>query len=845
MLRKLLLVAAVCLLFLAGVAGLPDGAWAADAQRVILLGDIDNLGFGFPSDFDVFSGASTPVHSFPFQPEPGDPAGTDRIMVGTSYDGRPPSGYDGYTRTTSRPHNLPQPIEMRYDLGAITVNAAILQIFADDFQSPVWGSRFEARLNNRRAPFMENVLNALVQTGPIGKLISLPVPAEFLSEVASGELIIAIDDPTTGAGDGYAIDFVRLLVNPTLETHLGTIVGRVTDADTGAPLAGATVSAGGAFTATTDLNGDYLLDDIPAGLAVLTASKPGYLSETDSVDLLSGGTSTLDFQLAPGVGPGEAVRLQDIFNAGVNLGWAQIHGLWRYHGDPPILHPPDGPTTETEIIADLNRLKAHLEASGYPFSDYEGAVDGMMASLQRNEDSLFVPTGCARLMTQLQTQMGDAACLLEAGDLIEIQQIFNAGVNLGWAQIHSLWRYHGEPPILHPPDGPTTETEIIADLKRLGDHLMVSGFPFSGYEEAIDGMIGSLQANEDSLYVPTECAQLLFELQDQLGDITCQGEGSGMGNLLVVTSRARLEAKFGQVGYAQIADGLEALNATILDVSTDDDTVIDGEIEAMGQEGIDAILIIGGHDIVPFSEMVNPKKDQDMLLLSDDLYADFDHDANQVIDVPIARIPDGGDLDLVLTQLSPPVAAESGAFTLANKNRLFAEDIAQLIGASPRWSAPTQAFDISAGELQVPVLYFMLHGSGNSGTKWYGELGTPADWTAIEAFHAAGARSQGVVLSGACYGAKIANYTPAESICLAFLKSGAKAFVGATAITYSHLKDGANQLGGLFHRLFFENLASGDSPLQAYFDAKRSFGSSAVTPVEKKISHIFVFYGRP
>jgi hypothetical protein len=135
-------------------------------------------------------------------------------MVGTSFDGHPPAGQDGYASATSRPDNLPQQIRMQYDLKGVKVSSAIIQMFVDDFQSPVWQSRFQVTLNGRRASFIEEVLNLLSQGGPIGKLITVQVPSEFLGDAAGGKLDILIDDPTTGAGDGFAIDFVRLLINP-------------------------------------------------------------------------------------------------------------------------------------------------------------------------------------------------------------------------------------------------------------------------------------------------------------------------------------------------------------------------------------------------------------------------------------------------------------------------------------------------------------------------------------------------------------------------------------------------------------------------------------------------------
>ena len=273
--------------------------YGKEADLVVLAGDIDNLGFGWPPGFDVFSGNSTPIHDYPWRPDPNEASGTDRIMVGTSYTGHSPTGIDGYTSTTNRPENLPQPIFMEYDLAGIQVNSAVIQMFVDDFQSPHFKSKFQVKLNGKRAPFLENILNSLDQTGPIGKLITAKVPGDFLDLIRSGKLEIYIDDPTTGAGDGFAIDFVRLLINPAPFRHTGRISGHVLDASTGEPIQGAVVSASGLVSAETDNNGAYTLDNIPAGLSTVTVSKTGYISQTLSKDLPSGAEVVLDFKLHP------------------------------------------------------------------------------------------------------------------------------------------------------------------------------------------------------------------------------------------------------------------------------------------------------------------------------------------------------------------------------------------------------------------------------------------------------------------------------------------------------------------------------------------------------------------
>ncbi len=282
-----------------------DGDWLAsvvilsntpEAQLMVRVGDIDNLGFGWPTSFDPFSGNDTPGHGFPWAPKPADYSGTDRIMVVSSFNGNPPAGSDGYSGTT-RPDNNPRPIVLQYPATGIQIVNAALQIFVDDFQAPVWGAKYQVTLNGKRYPELEVVINSLVQTGPIGKLITVPVSPSLLPEVASGQIALLFDDPTTGAGDGYAIDFVKLLINLKGNLQSGTISGHVSEEGTGRSLAGATVSAFDQ-TVQTDANGDYRLANVPAGLAFVTASSPGYQTGSTTTDVRAGQTSAgVNFQL--------------------------------------------------------------------------------------------------------------------------------------------------------------------------------------------------------------------------------------------------------------------------------------------------------------------------------------------------------------------------------------------------------------------------------------------------------------------------------------------------------------------------------------------------------------------
>lgn len=269
-----------------------------EADLVVRTGDINNLGFGWPQNFDPFSGMSTPGHGYPWTPGKDEPAGTDRIMLGsavTDKDVQERAG-DGYAGNTKRPDNLPQAIVLKVGALPPKINAVLFQMFLDDFQAPVWHSQFQVSLNGTRIPQFEQAINSLEQTGPIGKLVTLKLLPEYWPLLKSGTARLLIDDPTTHAPDGYAIDFVRILVNPHSYKNVVSITGSVTDADTHKPILGATLSAA-LVSSAADSRGHYKLEGVPAGMVVVNATAAGYDDGVKPVDLEAGGSGTADFEL--------------------------------------------------------------------------------------------------------------------------------------------------------------------------------------------------------------------------------------------------------------------------------------------------------------------------------------------------------------------------------------------------------------------------------------------------------------------------------------------------------------------------------------------------------------------
>jgi len=284
-----------------------DGDWTKqylalkstpEADLMIRVGDIDNLSFGFEDKFDPFSGRATDTHGYPWTLNKQDAKGTDMIMVPTSFKYGGGKTSEGYTESTKRPANIPVSIVIPLrDLKGLQVDSASLQLFIDDFQSPTYGSHFQFKVNNARFTEAEKLINRVKQDGPVGKLVTIRLTPELLSQLKKESLVIDIDDPTTGIGDGFAIDFVKLLINPRY-IYTGHVKGRVVDMESQEPIANALVDVEGFGIVKTDEEGRYKLENLPAGLALVRAGAAGYASSEKQADIIEEETTEdIDFEL--------------------------------------------------------------------------------------------------------------------------------------------------------------------------------------------------------------------------------------------------------------------------------------------------------------------------------------------------------------------------------------------------------------------------------------------------------------------------------------------------------------------------------------------------------------------
>ena len=287
--------------------GLPSGwekqyertANGPEAELLVRTGAFDNLGFGWPAHFTPFSGESTPSHPWICTSRPGSAPGTDRSELGTGVpanDGVALHPLEGYSGCSRRPDNLPQAIPLTIGSLPPKIRRVFFQLFLDDFQPVPMHSHFQVSLNGTRIPNFEDTVNQLDQTGPIGKLLTLELLPEYWPILKSGTVNLLIDDPTTGMADGYAANFVRVLVNPKPWRYAVNISCNVIDAATQKPIAKADVSAAG-VTAMTAGNGNCTLRNVPAGLVSVNAGAVGYDSAVQLLDLPAGQHGMANFQL--------------------------------------------------------------------------------------------------------------------------------------------------------------------------------------------------------------------------------------------------------------------------------------------------------------------------------------------------------------------------------------------------------------------------------------------------------------------------------------------------------------------------------------------------------------------
>ncbi|MCW1926552.1 MBL fold metallo-hydrolase [Luteolibacter arcticus] len=325
------------------------------------------------------------------------------------------------------------------------------------------------------------------------------------------------------------------------------------------------------------------------------------------------------------------------------------------------------------------------------------------------------------------------------------------------------------------------------------------------------------------------------------------GGGRSFPRLLAVTDRARLAANVGQEAADRAIRMLQGAGLDVLGElpSTGSGSLparevvrqVLAEAAATGADYV-GVLLVGGHDVVPHVVVdalpkelrdhfkANPlplsQQDQDdFIVWSDHPYGDVDGaGANEV---PVSRVPDGHSADLLLAALSAPErpAPAAGTFGLRNLNRPFAEGVFKKVGEGTcLTSATTGPGSVPVESVDAGRIYLMLHGAFEDASVFWGEESEEDD-SQIPAFdlrclpeRCAGA----VVFTGCCWGALTLDRPAAwsalpgpakvrsseDSLALAFLRRGARAYIGCTGVHYSPDAEPYGFLGGPMHSAFWE-----------------------------------------
>ncbi len=373
-------------------------------------------------------------------------------------------------------------------------------------------------------------------------------------------------------------------------------------------------------------------------------------------------------------------------------------------------------------------------------------------------------------------------------------------------------------------------------------------------------------------------------------------------DVLIVTRVSVLRRNLGSrtdevLTAARRVGDLHDLEADGVTRSTPDQTV--AETQRLLRAGsYRYLLILGNDDAVPYVHLKNPLADSEASALadwelpadwvpSDNFYTDLNGDQYGTPDLPVARIPSSDDADLLLTQLSDIVPPDGSGFALVNQERrsqagIVLNAIGSMASVQLEYAPPTDGatFAKNSTAANPRYLYVLLHGIGVQTSSWAantvtwqpGSQSDPlgSEWAVVDSSQADGVTvesnpvSHGVVQIGACYGAWTLDTTQApqhktadNDLALHYLKSGTRAYVADTHLSYSVPLGPNDTPSGRtgFELLFWRAIASGMTPIDAFQAAK--VGTAAAidqlvaagdidsAKITLKTLHYMVYLGRP
>jgi len=254
------------------------------------------------------------VQNLALPPNPATIVGTITDASTNQPVSNPTVGYGGPTSATTNSAG-------QYSLSNVTEGSYTVVISASGYTSqsrPVTvGPGASATVNAALPPNPGNVTGTVTDSGTAQPINGATVSDGATSTTTNGNGVYTFINLAEGGytvsavAPGYASQTATITVGPgatltqnfALQPNPATISGVVSDSVTAQAVLGASVSASGVpGTLTTNGAGQFTLSSLAAGTYLITVTASGYQSQTRSVAVTAGATSTQNFVLIPNPG---------------------------------------------------------------------------------------------------------------------------------------------------------------------------------------------------------------------------------------------------------------------------------------------------------------------------------------------------------------------------------------------------------------------------------------------------------------------------------------------------------------------------------------------------------------
>ena len=273
---------------------------------------------------------------------------------GTSFTLVEAESVAGTFDAVNRPTLSGRTVDVEYQAGSVT-----LTVTADN--TPPTASDDEAQTTEGTAVIIDVLANDTDANGDALAITEVTDPTHGTAAVIDNAVRYTPSDGYTGEdaftytvsdGNGGTDEGA---VAVTVQATTGTLAGTVTDADSGSPLADASVVIAALDrSTTTGAEGAYTLGGLPDGTYSAEARAPGYQAGTQEVTITAGQATTADFALDPEVTNTPPTAADDAVTTfrGVPVAINVLANDTDADGDPLTIAEVGTPTLGTVSIAD-------------------------------------------------------------------------------------------------------------------------------------------------------------------------------------------------------------------------------------------------------------------------------------------------------------------------------------------------------------------------------------------------------------------------------------------------------------------------------------------------------------